>query len=229
MSRLAEQLQALREYLPYIQTNFILGLDTDAGDEPFELTKEFLRRTPFLFPTLNVPVAFGGTPLYRDLLKGGRILKAMPFSFYWTPHLTLILQHYDALAYYRHMVDLYAMLVSGDMLRRRLTVKAPRFVKVINAYRTFAYGAILAELRQIVYRLQTDRDYRAFHAGLTRALPTDYARAYQRQLGRYAELMPIEASQPVFEGDEAPAASPEGPASRTGELPLNSEWEAASA
>jgi radical SAM superfamily enzyme YgiQ (UPF0313 family) len=96
MNQLAEQMQIIQEHVPYIQANFILGLDTDAGDEPFELTKEFLRRTPYLFPTLNMPVAFGGTPLHRSLLQEGRILKVVPFSFYWTPYLTLILKNYDA-------------------------------------------------------------------------------------------------------------------------------------
>ena len=28
-------------YIPYVQTNFVLGLDCDDGPEPFELTKTF--------------------------------------------------------------------------------------------------------------------------------------------------------------------------------------------
>ena len=34
------------QYIPCIQTNFVLGLGTQAGSEPFELTKRFLDMTP---------------------------------------------------------------------------------------------------------------------------------------------------------------------------------------
>ena len=30
------------DHIPFVQTNFILGLDCDEGREPFELTKRFL-------------------------------------------------------------------------------------------------------------------------------------------------------------------------------------------
>ncbi len=206
MTEAVEQMHTLHEYIPFIQVNFMFGLDSDFGDEPFELTKEFLRRTPYLYPTLNVPVAFGGTPLYRDLLKERRILKAMPFSFYWAPYLTLILKNYDALAYFRHMADLYALLASGEMVRRRLASNAPRSVKALNViYRDFATRVHVAKFRKLVHRLETDRDFRLFHAGQSRVLPPDYVRMYQQHLGSYAELMPIEASQPMFEDDEGPA------------------------
>jgi hypothetical protein len=205
MARLAEQLELIQAQVPYIQANLILGLDTDRGDEPFELTKEFLWRTPYMFPTLNVPVAFGGTPLHSSLMQEGRVLRAMPFTFYWMPYLTVILKNYDALAYYRHMVDLYAMSVSGDFLRRRLTARTPRWVKFVNTYRTFVHRVLLRAFQQVAHELETDREVRLFHAGLSRVLPPLYAREYQRQLGRYAELMPVEASAPVFETGETPA------------------------
>ena len=47
LERVVEHLQMLAAYVPYIQANFIMGLDTDEGEEPFALTKEFLQRTPF--------------------------------------------------------------------------------------------------------------------------------------------------------------------------------------
>ena len=37
-------------YVPYVQTNFVFGLDGDAGKEPFELTKEFIDRSPARSP-----------------------------------------------------------------------------------------------------------------------------------------------------------------------------------
>ena len=201
LNQVIEHLQMIHEYVPYMQANFILGLDTDAGDEPFELTKEFLRRTPFVFPTLNIPVAYGGTPLYLSLLREGRILKRMPFTFYWLPYLTLILQNYDALAYFQKMVDLYSVCVSNEVLKMRLTAKSPRFVKAVHIYHTFVYRAILQNLKETVKHLQSDSHFRAFHAAESDVLPDYYVRAYKRQLGNYAELMPIEDSQPLLDGE----------------------------
>jgi len=220
MKHMVEQMHSINEYVPYIQANLILGLDTDAGDEPFELTKEFLRQTPYLYPTLNVPVAFGGTPLYGSLLQEGRVLRAMPFCFYWTPYLTIILKNYDALAYYQHMADLYALLVSNELTQRRLATKMPWWIKAINTYRTFSNGVLLSEFRKIAHRLQTDRDYRLFHAGRIQTLPPHYVSIYREQLGRYAELLPVEASQALFEGEAGLPRDPPPPEFCAGSLPL---------
>jgi hypothetical protein len=65
--RVVEHFHLLAEDVPYLQANFMFGLDTDAGDEPVELTKQFMDRTPFVWPTIDAPVPFGGTPLHDEL------------------------------------------------------------------------------------------------------------------------------------------------------------------
>lgn len=215
LDRVIEHLHTIKEHVPYIQVNFVLGLDTDIADEPFELTKEFLLRTPFAFPNVHIPMAFGGTPLYTTFLKEGRILKTMPFTFYSQPYLTLILKNYDPPSYFQKMVDLYSVLTSDKLLRMRLTANIHWIVKALNYHRTFVVGGILTALQETLKRLQTDSHYLAFHSGETQVLPEVYITAYKRQLGRYAELMPIEESQPLLT-DEAvipfvshvPATSP---------------------
>ena len=46
-------------YVPYVQTNFVLGLDGDEGPEPFALTKRFVDLTPGAFPGYSLLTAFG--------------------------------------------------------------------------------------------------------------------------------------------------------------------------
>ncbi len=227
LDRVVEHLHTINEYVPYIQANFIFGLDTDAGDEPFELTKEFLLRSPFVFPTLNIPMAFGGTPLYDAMFKEGRILKTMPFTFYVVPYLTLILKNYDPLSYFQKMIDLYSVLFSAELLRMRLTARTPWFVKAVNYYRTFVYRGMFKVLKETLKGLQTDSRYLAFHTGETDILPDVYANIYKRQLGRYAELMPLEESRPLLsEGPVSPvvptgsATSPGHPITLQLELPI---------
>ena len=51
--QVAEHVNLILSYIPYVQTNFVLGLDADEGEEPFELTKRFLDLTPGAFPAIR--------------------------------------------------------------------------------------------------------------------------------------------------------------------------------
>jgi hypothetical protein len=55
----SEHVNMIMRYLPYVQTNFVLGLDGDEGAEPFELTKRFIDLTPGAFPGYSLLSAFG--------------------------------------------------------------------------------------------------------------------------------------------------------------------------
>ena len=55
-----------------MQTNFVLGLDEDEGEEPFELTKRFVDLTPGAFPAYSLLSAFGqAAPLNLELQRDG--------------------------------------------------------------------------------------------------------------------------------------------------------------
>lgn len=202
LERVVEQIQTIHEYVTYIQANFILGLDTDAGDEPFELTKEFWRRNHFVNHTLNSPMAFRGTPLYDELYRQGRILKTMPFSFYIVPYQTLILKNYDAVAYTRKMVELYALIASDRLSRIWRSTEAAWQIRLMDSYRLLSFRGMLGVWQAMLRRLQTDPQFLAFHLGKTATLPDVYVRLYNQQLGRYAELLPVSESQPLLETDE---------------------------
>ena len=71
----------IRRYIPYVQTNFIFGLDTDEGSEPFELTKLFLDMTPGVYPAYSLLTSYGqAAPLNLEYQREDRIL---PFPFYF--------------------------------------------------------------------------------------------------------------------------------------------------
>jgi hypothetical protein len=44
--------------------------------------------------------------MYEGLLRDGRILRAMPFGFYYAPYLVTTLKHYDPVSYYEQLVGL---------------------------------------------------------------------------------------------------------------------------
>jgi hypothetical protein len=79
--QVSEHVNLILRYIPYIQTNFVLGLDADEGAEPFELTKRFLDMTPGAFPAYSLLTAFGrAAALNLDYQRANRVL---PFPFHF--------------------------------------------------------------------------------------------------------------------------------------------------
>lgn len=189
VDRVVEQFRRLDENVPYLQANFMFGLDTDSGSEPVELTKLFMDRTPFVWPAINIPTPFGGTPVHDGLVRDGRILTAMPFGFYYAPYLVTTLKHYDPTSYYEHLVDLLTHASVPAMLRRRLASTRNRKVRMVHRIRTAGMRANLRGYRRILGMLRSDPGFRAFHEGRSATLPEFYRHRYDRMLGRYSGLL----------------------------------------
>jgi radical SAM superfamily enzyme YgiQ (UPF0313 family) len=189
------QLATILKYVPGIQANYIFGLDTDAGVAPVELLKEIITRTPFVWSVINIPMPFGGTPLYERLLSEGRILRAMPFHFYYKPYLTVRLKNYDPVTYYGKLVELWRHVVSLPVTTRRVW-KTPGAIRILHSMRTYHSFRLLRACRQILERLETDRAFRRFHEGETEIVPDYYWQTIEQDLGPYSTLLSKEDLRP---------------------------------
>ena len=194
LTRMVEKFRTLKEYVPYLGTNLIFGLDHDSGPDSFELTKEFLVQAPFVYPTLHIPIPFGGTPLFSTLFEQGRILKSMPFTFYRIPYMTIIFNHYDPLTFMEHMVDLFAVASSNQLLRERFTHDKQILARGTNLMRTIATKRRYKVFLEILDLLKNDPQFLAFHQGVTEQLPDYYAWQYERLMGKFTELVPLAES-----------------------------------
>jgi radical SAM superfamily enzyme YgiQ (UPF0313 family) len=194
LTRMVEKFRTLKEYVPYLGTNLIFGLDHDSGPDSFELTKEFLVQAPFVYPTLHIPIPFGGTPLFSTLLEQGRILKSMPFTFYRIPYMTIIFNHYDPLTFMEHMVDLIAVASSNQLLRERFTHDKQILARGTNLMRTITTKRRYKVFLEILDLLKNDPQFLAFHQGVTGQLPDYYAWQYERLMGKFTELVPLAES-----------------------------------
>ncbi|HEU5180341.1 MAG TPA: radical SAM protein [Candidatus Polarisedimenticolia bacterium] len=201
LQRLAE----IHEFVPNIQANFIFGTDVDEGNEPVEMTKEFIRRAPYVWPTINIPTPYGRTPLYDDYLAKGRILTSMPFSFYYMPYLVMTLKNYTPMEYYEGLIDIYSAANSLGLLKARVDSTPDYSLKVLYFLRAFAFQGILAKLRRTLRRLREDPEFLGFHEGRSTRLPAYYRRLYVKRMGRYAELISAADMTPDL---EASAATP---------------------
>jgi hypothetical protein len=149
-----------------------------------------------VWPTINIPTPFGGTPLYENCLADDRILKKIPFAFYYNPYLVIQLANYHPIEYYEHLIDISSLVCSKGMLMRRVRTQSRPAIRFVHGLRALSVRQDLEEYRRIRTLLTTDAQFRAFHEGRSDVLPEFYHWQFERRLGHYAELLTREERMP---------------------------------
>jgi hypothetical protein len=186
---IADKFDMLRRFVPGLQANFVFGLDSDSGTGPFDLTQEFIARVPLVWPNLNIITPYGGTPVFDDMVRQGRLLRFMPLALYCSPYLALSLRNYDPIEFYDNLIDLLAASTSFRLTAKRLSARDHVGIKVARFAQTSAVRHDIREMRRIRAELKRDPALRAFHHGRVDGLPAFYSRHLDQRLGRYAELL----------------------------------------
>jgi hypothetical protein len=181
------------QYVPYVQTNFVLGLDSDHGAEPFELTKRFLDRTPGAFPGYSLLTSFGrAAVLNLDYQRAQRVL---PFPFHFLNNnqsMNVKPLNYSWTDFYDRVIDLtkYSFSARAILRRFRATEGAiPRLMNVIRAISSEGSGRIRyhSEIRR---RLDTDPQLIRYFDRQTTELPSFYRDEIRKDLGKLWEWLP---------------------------------------
>ena len=191
--QVSEHVNMLLRYVPYVQTNFVFGLDVDEGPEPFEFTKRFLDLTPGAYPAYSLLTAFGqAAPLNLEYQRTKRVLP-FPFHFLNAQHIMNVKpQHYCWPDFYAHLLDLTQYTFSWRLIinRYRATnAMLPRWMNVLRAMSSQGFGRIkyYTDMRR---RLDTDRQLRAYFEGETTELPPFYMDRIRNDLGPLWEWLP---------------------------------------
>jgi len=189
----SEHVNMILRYVPYVQTNFVLGLDSDEGEEPFELTKRFVDLTPGAFPGYSLLSAFGrAAPLNLQYQRAGRVLP-FPFHFLDNNHaMNVRPQNYEWPEFYDQVIGLTRYTFSWPAIAKRFqATKAtmPRWLNALRAVSSEGFGRIrhYLELRR---RLETDAQVLAFFGQSTSALPGFYTEQVERDLGLLWRWLP---------------------------------------
>lgn len=194
--RVSDQINMILRYIPYVQTNFVLGLDSDEGPEPFELTKRFLDLTPGAFPAYSLLSAFGrAARLNLDYQKAGRVI-AFPFHFLNNNHaMNVKPKGYAWPEFYDHVISLSRHSFSWPRIIDRFhatDAAIPRLLNFVRAVSSEGFGRIKyhTEVRK---RLDEDRDFRKYMEGESSELPVFYTERIKRDLGHLWEWLPKDA------------------------------------
>ncbi len=193
MLQVADHINAIMRHIPYVQTNFVLGLDCDEGPEPFELTKEFLDLTPGAFPAYSMFSAFGrAAPLNLKLQEENRILR-FPFHFLNNNQAMNVKPlNYDWPDFYSRLIDLSEHSFRAKAIARRAAATpgwTPKWMNIVRAISSEGYGRIKYHT-MMRNRLDTDKPLRAFFERETEEIPQFYADRVKQELGAYWEYLP---------------------------------------
>ncbi len=198
LRHIVDHINLLKEYIPYIQTNFVMGLDADEGPEPFELTKKFLDLAPVSFPAFSLLSAFGrAAPLNLEYQKQGRVLP-FPFHFLNNNHaMNVKPANYEWPEFYDHVISLSKHAFSWPMIGRRFRAsrgQIPRWMNVVRAVSSEGFGRIkyYTSYRQM---LVSDRGFRRYAEGETDVLPPFFSEKVKQDLGPLWSWLPKGALQ----------------------------------
>lgn len=193
VKRLAEHVNTMFRYVPYVQTNFVLGLDCDEGAEPFNLTKQFIDHCPAIFPGYSLLTAFGqAAPLNLEYQQTGRVL---PFPFHFlNNHLAMNVRpkNYNWIDFYDKVIDLTEYSFSAKAIYRRIKGTpnfTSRWMNFMRAISSEGWGRIRF-YRQIRKNLLQDKSFRKFFEGDSQQLPEFYKKIIQKDLGTWWPWLP---------------------------------------
>jgi len=192
----SEHVNLILSYIPYVQTNFVLGLDADEGAEPFELTKRFLDMTPGAFPGYSLLTAFGrAAPLNLDYQRINRLL---PFPFHFLNNnqaMNVRPRNYSWHEFYERVIDLTQYSFSWRAIHNRFRATpgvTPRLLNLVRAVSTEGFGRLKyhGEIRK---RLDTDRQFLRYFEQETTELPQFYVDLVRKDLGLLHDWLPAGA------------------------------------
>ncbi len=193
VKQVAEHVNLILRYIPYVQTNFVLGLDCDHGPEPFELTKLFLDLAPGAFPAYSLLSAFGrAAPINLEYQRADRVL---PFPFHLINNnqaMNVRPQHYQWPDFYDRLVDLSIYSFSWRVMARRFAAThamIPRWMNLVRGVSSEGFGRIRYH-RTIRKLIDTDRQVREFLEGETATVPEFYRVLIERDLGPIYQFLP---------------------------------------
>jgi hypothetical protein len=195
VEQVSDHVNRILRHIPYVQANFVLGLDSEEGEEPFELTKLFVEKTPGVFPGYSLFSAFGrAAPLNIQLQRDARVL---PFPFHFLDNnqaMNVRPRNYSWPSLYDHIIDLRRHSFSPRAVARRLAANEGLLTRSLNLLRALSsegrgrlrYDTTIRGL------LDSDIAVRRFFESETLVVPPFYAERVRRDLGPLWDWLPPE-------------------------------------
>ena len=202
----AEQINLVLRYIPYVQANLIFGLDCDEGPTPFELSKRFVDLAPGVYPNFSLITSYGNSaPLSHTLQEENRVLD-LPFPFLdGNSGLNIKLKNYEYLDFYRYMDDLVKYAFSKKKIAKRFVANKHAFPRWINLLRSvFSAKGSCANFAEISNLLQNNSEFQGFYFEGNMQPPSFYRNKVEQALGSFYQHLPTKVINYLHHGEAAP-------------------------
>jgi len=191
--QIADQVNLLTRYIPYVQTNFVVGLDCDFGPEPFELTKRFLDLAPGAYPAFSLLTAYGkSAPQNLDFQSQGRVFP-VPFHFLNNTRMMNVRpKNYEWPEFFGYLADLTGYAHAWPRVYHRLRTATSLRSGLFSLMRSLKTSKQKRYL-ELQAHSREGQPMRAFMDGETSVLPEFFKRRIRHDLGDFWELLPAGA------------------------------------
>jgi len=191
--KVADQVNMIQRYIPQVQTNFIFGLDSDIGDDPFTLTKRFIDLAPAAYPSYALLSIYGqGTKNNVKYENENRIIP-FPFHMLMSVHiLNIIPQNYTWEEFYIRYIDLLKYSFSAKAMQRRFNANkmiAPRWLTLLLSLTIGGRGKI-NHLSSLLNELQHIPEFESFVRKETSKVPVFMIEKVKIDLGEMWQWLP---------------------------------------
>lgn len=186
VEQVSEHVNMILRYIPYIQTNFVLGLDSEEGGDSYELTKMFVDKAPGAFPGYSLLSSFGrAAPLNLDYQRNNRVLPVPVHFLDNNQAMNVKPLNYSWTEFYDHVIDLVGYTFSKKAIYRRFRANKmaiPKWMNVVRAISSEGHGRWKYH-RTFRRRLQEDKPFRSFMDGETETIPDFFVNRIKKELG----------------------------------------------
>lgn len=189
----ADKVNMILKYIPYMQVNFVVGMDSDKGVEPFELTNKFLDLSPASFPAYSLMTAFGeAAPVNLEYQKANRVIP-VPFHFLNNNNaMNLKPLNYSWPEFYDNLIMMSKHSFSKKAIFKRLMANrgsVPRWMNLLRAVSSEGWGRIKYHT-MMKGLFETDNEIRDFFEGSSTKIPQFYIDKIKHDLGPFWEYLP---------------------------------------
>jgi len=193
VKRVAEQLNMAQRYIPQVQANIMFGFDSEAGPDPFTLTKRFIDHAPGIYPAYNLLTAFGHNTKYNS--RSDVENRIVPFPFHMMrglSNLNIIPRNYSWEEFYTHFIDLLRYSFSTRALYRRFKANPVRGARLFTLFLSLSEGGAgkIRHVSEILNNLRTKQDFRSFMNKETDQIPAFMIEQVKKDLGPIWEWLP---------------------------------------
>ena len=191
--QVAEQINMIQRYIPQVQTNFIVGLDCDTGEEPFSLTKRFIDLAPGAYPSYALLSAFGQCPASNQKYQRENRIIPFPFHMMRSVHTMNVLPlNYSWEELNKRFLDLLRYSFSARAIHNRFKVnyeRAPRWITLLLSLTIGGRGKERS-LSNSLNKLKTDLDFQRFINRETDKVPAFMINNVKNDLGLLWKWLP---------------------------------------